>query len=75
MNAMTTTNSSWLLIPAASSGFGDEFSRQYAEQRHPLILVARRLDRLQTLAGALRQRYRIDVVVEPVDLWMLPAVV
>ena len=65
---MTTTDKPWVLITGASSGFGEEFARQYAEQGHPLVLVARRLDRLQTVAEALRQRYRIDVVVDRVDL-------
>ena len=72
---MTTADNSWVLITGASSGFGEEFSRQYAEQGHPLVLVARRLDRLQTLAEALRQRYRIDVVVEQVDLSNVAAVI
>jgi len=72
---MTTTDNSWVLITGASSGFGEEFSRQYAEQGHPLVLVARRLDRLHTLAEALRQRYRIDVVVERVDLSDVAAVI
>jgi uncharacterized protein len=65
---MTTIDNSWVLVTGASSGFGEEFARQYAEQGHSLVLVARRLDRLQTLAEALRQQYRIDVVAEPVDL-------
>jgi short-subunit dehydrogenase len=72
---VTTPTNSWVLITGASSGFGEEFSRQYAEQGHPLILVARRLDRLQTLAEALRQRYRVDVVVEQVDLSDVAAVI
>jgi hypothetical protein len=72
---MTTTGKSWVLITGASSGFGEEFARQYAEQGHPLVLVARRLDRLQTLAEALRQRYSIDVVVERVDLSDVAAVI
>jgi hypothetical protein len=72
---MTTTNNSWVLITGASSGFGEEFARQYAAQGHRLVLVARRLDRLETLAEALRQRYRIDVVVEQVDLSDVAAVI
>jgi uncharacterized protein len=72
---MTITNNSWVLITGASSGFGEEFSRQYAEQGHSLVLVARRLDRLETLAEALRQRYRIEVVVEQVDLSNIAAVI
>jgi len=75
IHAMTTRANSWVLITGASSGFGEEFSRQYAEQGHPLILVARRVDRLQTLAEALRQRYRVDVVVEQVDLSDVAAVI
>jgi short-subunit dehydrogenase len=72
---MTTTENAWVLITGASSGFGEEFARQYAEQGHPLVLVARRLDRLQTLAETLRRQYRIDVVVEQVDLSDIEAVV
>jgi len=72
---MTATDNSWVLVTGASSGFGEEFARQYAEQGHPLILVARRLDRLQSLAEALRQQYRIDVVVEQVDLSDVEAVI
>ena len=72
---MTATNNSWVLVTGASSGFGEEFARQYAEQGHPLVLVARRLDRLQLLAESLRQRYRVDVVVEQVDLSEVEAVV
>src|SRR5688572_3866279 len=75
VNAMTTTDKSWVLITGASSGFGEEFARQYAEQGHPLVLVARRVDRLQTLAEALREQYRIDVVVERVDLSDVAAVI
>jgi len=65
---MTGVHDSWVLVTGASSGFGEEFARQYAEQGHSLVLVARRLDRLQKLAETLRQQYRIDVVVEQVDL-------
>src|SRR5688572_4821283 len=73
--AMTGTYHSWVLITGASSGFGAEFARQYAAQGHSLVLVARRLDRLQTLAETLRQQYRIEVVVEGVDLSDLAAVI
>lgn len=72
---MTTKDHSWVLITGASSGFGEEFARQYAEQGHPLVLVARRLDRLQALAETLRGQYGIDAVVEPVDLSDIAAVV
>jgi uncharacterized protein len=70
-----TTDNSWVLITGASSGFGAEFARQYAAQGHSLVLVARRLDRLETLAEELRQQYGIDVVVEQVDLSDVAAVI
>jgi len=63
-----STSKTWVLITGASSGFGEEFARQYAEQGHSLVLVARRLDRLQKIAEALRQQFGIEVVVEQVDL-------
>ena len=71
---MKTPEKSCVLITGASSGFGEEFARQYAERGHSLVLVARRLDRLQRLAEALRQQFRVDVVVERVDLSDVAAV-
>ena len=65
---MTNANDSWVLITGASSGFGEEFARQYAATGRPLILVARRLDRLQTLAESLRRAHGVKVLVEQVDL-------
>ena len=71
---MASTNDSWVLITGASSGFGEEFARQYAAMGHPLVLVARRLDRLQTLAESLRQAQGVKVLVEQVDLSDVQAV-
>jgi uncharacterized protein len=73
--AANPTNKSWVLITGASSGFGEEFARQYAEQGYALVLVARRLDRLQALAKDLRQHYGAQVLVEQVDLSDIAAVV
>jgi hypothetical protein len=75
VNEMATTKDSWVLITGASSGFGEEFARQYTALGHSLVLVARRLERLQTLADSLRQQYRVNVVVEQVDLSNLEAVI
>jgi hypothetical protein len=66
---------SWVLITGASSGFGEEFARQYAEQGHALVLVARRLDRLHALAETLRQQHGTQIVVEQVDLSDVAAIV
>jgi uncharacterized protein len=65
---MTTSDNSWVLITGASSGFGEQLARQYAGKGHSLVLVARRLDRLPKLGDELRQKYRIDVIAEQVDL-------
>ena len=71
----TSINKTWVLITGASSGFGQEFALQYAEQGHSLVLVARRLDRLQKIAEALRQQFGIEVVVEQVDLSDVAAII
>jgi short-subunit dehydrogenase len=74
INEMNAPDKSWVLITGASSGFGEEFARQYAAQGHSLVLVARRLDRLRALAEALRQQFHTEVVVEQVDLSDIEAV-
>ncbi|WP_395733498.1 SDR family NAD(P)-dependent oxidoreductase [Prosthecobacter sp.] len=69
-----SNNKTWALITGASSGFGEEFARQYAAQGHSLILVARRKDRLEKLAESLRPRHPVEVLVEAVDLSDLESV-
>lgn len=71
---MTEKNNSWVLVTGASSGFGVEFAKQYAEQGRSLILVARTLNKLENLATELRQNFNIEVIVEQVDLSSIPAV-
>jgi short-subunit dehydrogenase len=65
---MKTNGNSWVLITGASGGFGKEFARQYAAEGKPLILVARRLNELETLADELRNRFAVDVIVQQADL-------
>src|SRR5437867_12718430 len=71
---MEDLHGKWALVTGASSGFGEEFARQYAAQGRPLVLVARRLEKLETLATELRETYRVDVIVEQVDLSNIAAV-
>lgn len=57
------------LITGASSGLGAEFARQLAPYARLLVLVARRNERLETLAGELRGIHpHLDVRVFAADL-------
>ncbi|KML67791.1 SDR family NAD(P)-dependent oxidoreductase [Pectobacterium peruviense] len=71
---MTAKSNAWVLITGASSGFGEEFARQYAAQGKSLILVARRLNKLELLAAELRERFKINVMVEQADLSVITAI-
>lgn len=56
------------LITGASSGIGAAFARAYAKRGHDVVLVARRLDRLESLANELRSAHRIDAFPIAADL-------
>jgi len=57
-----------VLVTGASSGIGAELARLFAEQGARLALLARRTDRLEKLAGDLRQQFGVDVVTSPADV-------
>ncbi len=56
------------LITGASAGIGATFARALAAYGHDLVLTARRHDRLEKLASAIRQEYNSAVVVISADL-------
>jgi len=64
----------WCLITGASSGIGLEFARAIAREGLNLILVARRRDRLESVAGELKERHGIDARVIVQDLSLPDAV-
>ena len=57
-----------VVITGASSGIGAELAEGLARRRYPLLLVARRRERLDDLAEELRAKHAVAVEVMPLDL-------
>ena len=55
-------------ITGASSGIGAAFAHKLAAEQYDLILVARRKERLTSLATALHQQFRVNAEVLAADL-------
>lgn len=58
----------YALVTGASAGIGREFARALAAVNHNLVVTARRTDRLETLAGELRDAYGTETIVVAADL-------
>lgn len=56
------------IVTGASSGIGAEIARVLSARGHGVTLVARRLDRLEDLAGELADRHRVRTEVVVADL-------
>ena len=58
----------WALVTGASGGIGSEFAKQIAAKKLNVVLVARREERLRSLAKTIRDQYNADVRIIVADL-------
>lgn len=58
----------WALVTGASSGMGVEFARQIAGQGLNLVLVARRKERLESIAAEIYKKHPVDIKIISADL-------
>ena len=56
------------VVTGASSGIGVEFAREFARRGSDVVLVARRLDRLEKLVAELNEKHGIRATAIPLDL-------
>lgn len=68
MSLPKPTNQAPVVITGASSGIGTELARGLARRGYPLVLVARRKERLDELAEEVGSQYSVGAEVQPLDL-------
>lgn len=68
MSLPKPTNQAPVVITGASSGIGTELARGLARRGYPLLLVARRKERMDELAEELQAQYSVEVEVQALDL-------
>jgi len=68
MTSLKERYGNWALITGASSGIGKEFAIHFANEGFNLVLVARRIERLEELANQVKEKNSIDVIPVCADL-------
>ncbi len=58
---MNSTGRGWAVVTGASAGIGAEVALRLARRGHPLVIVARRGDRLAVLAEQARREHGVEV--------------
>lgn len=58
----------WAVVTGASSGLGEEFSRQLAALKLNLVLIARRKEKMELLSSELMNRHGVDIKIVPADI-------
>ncbi len=66
---MAARTASFALITGATSGFGYEFVKLFAQDGYNLILVARDRDKLNAIAADISERYGVITIPLPKDLF------
>jgi short-subunit dehydrogenase len=64
----------WAVVAGASEGIGASFSQKLAARGMNVVLVARRAAPLEELAVEIREKHRVEVKVQPLDLGSADAV-
>ena len=57
-----------VLITGASSGFGEEFAKIFAQKGHDVILVARNESKLHSIANEIKNQFAVSALVMAKDL-------
>ena len=68
MSNFKTKYGPWALVAGASEGLGASFSEALASRGLNLILLARRLDKLEVLSERLREEHSVQIEIHSIDL-------
>ena len=68
MNDFKSKYGPWAIVAGASEGLGAAFAEELAKRGLNLVLIARRLVKLEALSNNLRNKYQIEIKYHSIDL-------